>query len=90
MQAMDRVDPRKTGGDSENNDMTVSCLLAVGRAMVQRMPPHFFNFPYMSHAPLSDQMYCWQIVSKYEDLGDLRACKAWAHTEMHPQFMFLI
>lgn len=35
MKALERVDPRKTG-EGENNDFTVSTMMAVARAMIQR------------------------------------------------------
>jgi len=36
MKAIERVDPRKTG-KGENNDLIVSTLMAVAKAMIQRM-----------------------------------------------------
>lgn len=38
MKALKRIDPRKTG-ESENNDFTVECLMAVAKAMIQRKHP---------------------------------------------------
>lgn len=35
VKAMERIDPRKTG-NSENNDMTITCLMACARAMTMR------------------------------------------------------
>lgn len=42
MKAIERVDPRKTG-EGENNDMTVSTLMAVAKAMIQRMCIYIYN-----------------------------------------------
>jgi hypothetical protein len=36
VKALERVDPRKTG-EGENNDFTISCMMAVARAMIQRI-----------------------------------------------------
>ncbi|KAG0567727.1 hypothetical protein KC19_7G156300 [Ceratodon purpureus] len=41
--ALERVDPRKTG-EGENNNFTVSCMMAIARAMIQRSDPKCVNF----------------------------------------------
>nr|PNR48575.1 hypothetical protein PHYPA_013052 [Physcomitrium patens] len=43
MKALKRIDPRKTG-ESENNDFTVECLMAVAKAMIQRSDPECVNY----------------------------------------------
>jgi hypothetical protein len=43
MKAIERVDPSKTGV-GENNDMIVSTLIAVAKAMIQRCDPKCVNY----------------------------------------------